>query len=71
MRRWNAACRAKRMADNTTKTRPQDAQRVNIHEDYEVAYWTKRFRTTPEKLKAAVQKVGVMADDVEAELRRG
>jgi hypothetical protein len=58
------------MADDTTKTRPQDAQRVNIQEDYEVAYWTKRFGTTPEKLNAAVKKVGVMADDVEAELKR-
>jgi hypothetical protein len=58
------------MPDDTTKTRPQDAQRINVHEDYEVAYWSKKFATTPEKLKAAVKKVGVMADDVEAELKR-
>ena len=29
----------------------------------------KKFVTTPEKLKAAVKKVGVMADDVETELK--
>ena len=57
------------MPDNTTKTNPQDAKRINVHEDYEVQYWTKRFGVTPEKLKAAVSKVGVMVDDVEAELK--
>jgi hypothetical protein len=56
--------------DNTTKTSPQDAKRINVHEDYEVRYWTKRFGVTPEELKAAVKKVGVMVDNVEAELKR-
>ena len=58
------------MSDDKTKTAPQDAQRVNVHEDYEVAYWTKKFGVTAEKLKAAVKKVGVMAKDVETELKR-
>jgi len=34
--------------DDKTKTAPQDAKRVNIHEDYEVRYWTQKFATTPE-----------------------
>ena len=54
--------------DNPTKT-AHDAKRINIHEDYEVRYWTKRFDVTPEQLKAAVHKVGVMVDDVERELK--
>ena len=57
------------MSDNKTKTAPQDAQRVNVNEDYEVAYWSQRLATTPEKLKAAVKRVGVMVEDVEKELK--
>ena len=55
--------------DNKTKTAPQDAKRINIHEDYEVRYWTQRFGCTVERLKAAVAKVGVMVDDVDSELK--
>ena len=58
------------MPDDKTKTRPQDASRINIHEPYEVEYWTKRLHVDREKLKQAVGKVGVMVKDVEAELAR-
>ena len=58
------------MADDTTKTAPQDASRINIHEDYEVRYWTKRFGVTAEQLRAAVTKVGTSANAVEQELKR-
>jgi hypothetical protein len=58
------------MADDKSKTRPQDALRVNVHEAYEVEYWTKKFGCTADQLRAAVQRVGVMAADVETELKR-
>jgi len=58
------------MADDKSKIRPQDALRVNVHEAYEVEYWTKKFGCTAEQLKAAVAKVGVMAKDVEGYLKR-
>jgi len=58
------------MADDKSKTRPQDSQRVNIHEPYEVEYWTKHFGCTRAQLEAAVNKVGVMAKAVEKELKR-
>jgi hypothetical protein len=57
------------MSDDETKTALQDAKRVNVNEEYEVAYWSKRLATTPERLRAAVKKVGVMVDDVEKELK--
>ena len=57
------------MADDKTKTAPQDAQRVNISEDYEVQYWTEKFGCTRAQLEAAVKKVGVLAADVEAQLQ--
>ena len=56
------------MPDNKSKTRPQDASRINVHEKYEVEYWSKKFGVTPEQLKAAVAKVGVSAKAVEKEL---
>jgi hypothetical protein len=57
------------MADDKKKTAPQDAQRVNVNENYEVQYWTQKFGCTAEQLRAAVKKVGVIAKDVEAELK--
>ena len=57
------------MSDDKTKTAPQDAKRVNVNEEYEVAYWSKRLATTPERLRAAVKKVGVMVDNVAKELK--
>ena len=58
------------MPDDKTKTAPQDASRINTHEDYEVRYWTKQFGVTPEQLRAAVAKAGVSASAVETELKR-
>jgi hypothetical protein len=58
------------MPDDPTKRGPQDAARVNVHERYEVEYWSKRFGVTPDQLKACVQKVGVMVADVKKCLGR-
>ena len=57
------------MSDDKSLRTPADAQRVNVGEDYEVRYWTEKWNVTPEQLRAAVKKVGVMVDDVERELR--
>jgi hypothetical protein len=56
------------MPDDKTKTGPADDKRVNVHEDYELRYWSGKFGVTPEKLKDAVRKVGPMVDDVKKEL---
>jgi hypothetical protein len=56
--------------DDKSKTRPQDALRVNVNEDYEVDYWSGKFGCTREELKAAVKRVGVMAKDVQQELSK-
>jgi hypothetical protein len=63
------------MPDDKSKTRPQDAERVNVHEEYEVKYRCGKYGCTPEQLKAAVKKVGQgCREGVEgqvAETRRG
>lgn len=52
------------MADDKTKRAPQDAARINIHEDYEVRYWTKALGVSKAKLKELVARVGVSAEKV-------
>ena len=58
------------MADEKTKKGPADATRVNVSEPYEVTYWSDKWGVSPAKLKAAVAKVGPLADRVERELQR-
>lgn len=58
------------MSDDKTNRGPADAKRINVNEDYEVTYWTRALGVSEAQLRAAVSRVGVMADDVRAELRR-
>lgn len=52
------------MPDDKNIRGPADAARINIHEDYEIRYWTNKFGCTKAQLVACVQRVGVMAADV-------
>jgi len=58
------------MSDDKTAIHPQDPQRVNVSNDYEVPYWTDLFGCTTEELQAAVRNVGINAVDVERELQQ-
>ena len=59
------------MADDQSQRGPQDAKRINVKEDYEVRYWSESLGVSPERLKRAVEKAGVMAEDVRKELGQG
>jgi hypothetical protein len=52
------------VADNPTLTRPRDAQRVNVHQEHELRYWTQKFGVSAEQLREAVEQVGPMVEDV-------
>ena len=52
------------MSDNTSLRGPQDSSRIAMGEDYEVAYWTKKFGVTNAELEVAASKVGVSAEAV-------
>jgi hypothetical protein len=52
------------MADDKSNRGPADRSRINIHEAYEVEYWSKELGVTPERLRELVEKQGVMAADV-------
>jgi len=56
--------------DNKNLRGPADASRINIHEDYEVAYWCKKFGCTKAQLEAAVKAAGVMANKVQQHLSK-
>ena len=57
------------MSDDLHKRRPQDASKVNVHEAWELEYWTKKFNCTKAQLVAAVDAVGVGAHAVEKHLK--
>jgi len=46
------------MADDTSKRSPQDASKINVHESWELEYWTKKFGVSAQELEAAVKAVG-------------
>lgn len=57
------------MPDDLTKKIPQDASRINIHQEHEMNYWADKFGCKKEKLKEVVKKVGDSAEEVEKYLR--
>ena len=57
------------MPDDKTQRGPADSSRINIHEDYEVRYWTEKFGCSAEELKAAVAAAGPSVAEVRARLR--
>lgn len=56
------------MSDDKKKRGPADATRINVHEDYEVDYWTETLGCTRVQLAAAVKAVGPMVKDVRRHL---
>jgi uncharacterized protein DUF3606 len=53
------------MADSTEHRHGQDRKRINVHQDYELRDWAKRFNVTPERLKEAVAAVGDRVEKVQ------
>jgi len=56
------------MADDLKNRGAQDRRRVNIHEDYEVRYWTEKWGISKEQLAQAVKRAGVSAEAVARQL---
>ena len=55
------------MDDRKNKGQP-DRSKINMHEAYEVKYWTHQLGVSREQLQAAVEKVGNAAAAVRKEL---
>jgi hypothetical protein len=57
------------MSDNKSKRRPQDSSRINMSEDYEVSYWTKKLGISREELKRATSKFSSFVSRVRSGLK--
>lgn len=58
------------MPDDTTNRGAADRARINVHEDHEVAYWTKALGVSADELRKLVEKVGPMAEEVRKQLAK-
>ena len=54
-----------KMSDNLKIKKTLDATKVNIHESWELTYWSKKFGISENKLIEIVKKVGVQVKDIE------
>jgi hypothetical protein len=52
------------MADDKTMGMPQEARLIDLARDDEVAYWTRKFGVSRERLTEAVEAVGREAQQV-------
>jgi uncharacterized protein DUF3606 len=52
------------MPDDLTNRGPQDRSRINVNEPWELDYWCNELGVSPERLKEAVSRVGVMVADI-------
>ena len=52
------------MADDPKNRGEPDRSLINMNEDYEVQYWTRKFGVTREELQRAVEAVGNSAEAV-------
>lgn len=56
--------------DNKNNVGSPDRDRINIHENYEVEYWTKTLGISAEELRKAVKAAGTSADAVRKHIKK-
>ena len=56
------------MPDNLNRRHPEDPQKINVHQEWEVGYWSEKLGCTRKQLIDAVNKVGPMVKDVKKQL---
>jgi uncharacterized protein DUF3606 len=59
------------VADDRTKRGAQDRSKINLDQEREIRYWTRKFGVSEAALTAAVAKVGSSVHAVWRELHRG
>lgn len=58
------------MPDDLTKKHPQDADKINLSQQWEIDYWTEALHTTEARLRAAISKVGPYVSAVREYLKK-
>lgn len=56
--------------DDKKRNGSPEKDRINVNEKHELLYWSDKFDITKVKLKAAVNAVGSLAQDVEVYLKK-
>lgn len=56
------------MSDDKTLRGSQDRERINVHEAYELKYWSNKWSVSEQQLRDAVDLVGPMVKDVQRAL---
>jgi hypothetical protein len=57
-----------RMTKDAAKYDPPDPARIDANDPRALDFWARTLETKPEKIRAAVQKVGPMLEKVKKEL---
>jgi hypothetical protein len=57
------------MPDDKNRKGPEDPNKINLNQAYEVAYWTKELGIDEARLRRAVREAGVMVVQVRAWLK--
>jgi len=56
--------------DNKEKSGSPDRDRINVNQDFELQYWSKKFKVSAEELKDAVKRAGTSVTAVEKLLKK-
>jgi hypothetical protein len=56
------------MADDKNKRRPEDFNRINLSESYEVRYWTEELGVSEAMLRQLVERHGPIATKIRRQL---
>jgi hypothetical protein len=56
--------------DSKNNVGSPDRGRINIHENYEVEYWTKTLGISAEELRKAVETAGTSAEAVREHIKK-
>lgn len=58
------------MTDELRHRGPHDRAHINIHEDHEVEWWTRKLGVSSDQIREAVAEVGDSAEKVAQHLNR-
>ena len=58
------------MPDNLKRRQPEDPKRINIHETWELDYWSTDLKESKARIIQAVKAVGPMVTDVKVWLAK-
>ena len=58
------------MADDLTRRRPEDTQKININQRWELDFWSKKLGVPEERLEQVVKIVGPSVAKVQEYLAR-